>query len=367
MQVHLTAYAADMLNEVSTSDLQAAVRELARTWDDRVREKLVELLGDERGRMLAARWAQRLPEQYKASLRRRRWAPRTSRAWSGSPPVRSDLVVGLANTTADPPRTRRVALQARSEGRARPCDAAARAPRPACDRGAARRALEGEPELWVQSFARARAAATRRWTSAQSASASPRALGAVWRGESESDSLNRLVVSTDLGWRQIEILRAYRRYRQRIGSRYTESFQNDVIAANPRLTEKQMRLFELRFDPADRGSEQARSDLHDEILRRPRRGRAARPRPHPAQPARADRGDGAHERLHAGPRRDGVQAALAGGAGDPAARAAVRDLRLRARHGGHPPARRAHRARRASAGRTAWTTAPRSSGSCARR
>ena len=47
-----------------------------------------------------------------------------------------------------------------------------------------------------------------------------------------------------------------------------------------------------------------------------------------------------------GPRRDGVQAALGRGAGDPAARADVRDLRLRARHGGHPPARRAHRARR---------------------
>src|SRR5439155_18993234 len=70
----------------------------------------------------------------------------------------------------------------------------------------------------------------------------------------------------DVGWEQIEILRAYRRYRQRIGSRYTESFQNDVIAANPRLTEKLMRLFELRFDPDKHGSVDTRTALREEIL-----------------------------------------------------------------------------------------------------
>ena len=55
----------------------------------------------------------------------------------------------------------------------------------------------------------------------------------MWRGEVESDSLNRLVVGAGLTAWQVQVLRAYRRYRQRIGSRYTEGFQNDVIAANP--------------------------------------------------------------------------------------------------------------------------------------
>ena len=85
----------------------------------------------------------------------------------------------------------------------------------------------------------------------------------------------------------------------------------------------------------------ARGDPH-----RPRRGRVARPRPHPAQPARADRGDAAHERLPPRPRRDGVQAALGRRAGDPRARAARRDLRLLGRDGGDPPARRPDRPRR---------------------
>ena len=77
-----------------------------------------------------------------------------------------------------------------------------------------------------------------------------------------------------------------------------------------------------------------------------RRGRVARPRPHPAQPARADRGDAAHERLPPRARRDELQAALGRRAGDPGARAAGGDLRLLGRDGGHPPARRPDRARR---------------------
>ncbi|TML07011.1 MAG: NAD-glutamate dehydrogenase, partial [Actinobacteria bacterium] len=261
MQVHLLAYAADGLKEVSTGDLQAEVRELARTWDDRLREELVGRIGHEPGRMLAARWARRLPEQYKASLSPADGAEDVEcleKLATGA----SDLVVGLANDGGD--RTR-VSLYKRGPkvelGRATPLleHLGLRAIEEFPTR------LEGEPELWVQSFsvlgpgdapldlerAGARIAET---------------LRAVWHGESESDSLNRLIVLTDLGWEQIEILRAYRRYRQRIGSRYTESFQNDVIAVNPRLTEKLMRLFELRFDPASPGSVDTCTALREEIL-----------------------------------------------------------------------------------------------------
>ena len=60
------------------------------------------------------------------------------------------------------------------------------------------------------------------------------AIAAVWRGDAESDPLNRLVISAGLDREQLAILRAYRKYRQRIGSRFTEGYQNDVLAANSR-------------------------------------------------------------------------------------------------------------------------------------
>ena len=62
------------------------------------------------------------------------------------------------------------------------------------------------------------------------------------------------MVVAGLNWRQVNILRAYRMYRQRIGSRFTQGYQNDVLAANPELTAKLMRYFELRFDPRSRAT-----------------------------------------------------------------------------------------------------------------
>jgi glutamate dehydrogenase len=264
MQLHLIAYSAEGLKQVSTSELQSEVRELARTWDDRLREELVAQLGDERGRMLAARWGRRLPEQYKASLRPADGAEDVAcleRLSTGD----ADLVVGLADH--DGGRTR-VSLYKRG-----PKIELSRAT-PLLEHLGLRvieefpTRLDGDTELWVQAFAvlgPGDAPLELERTSERVAET----LRAVWHGEAESDSLNRLVVSTELGWPQVEILRAYRRYRQRIGSRYTESFQNDVIAANPRITEKLMRLFELRFGGGEdgvRGSLDACSTLRDEIL-----------------------------------------------------------------------------------------------------
>ena len=91
-------------------------------------------------------------------------------------------------------------------------------------------------------------------------------VSAVWRGDTESDSLNRLVLAAGLDWRQIEILRAYRKYRQRIGSRFTESYQNDVLVRNATVTEKLVHLFELRFDPEHARDEAAEAALREEIV-----------------------------------------------------------------------------------------------------
>ncbi len=92
-------------------------------------------------------------------------------------------------------------------------------------------------------------------------------ISAVWRGDTESDTLNRLVLAAGLDWRQIEILRAYRKYRQRIGSRFTESYQNDVLAENAALTADLVELFELRFDPEHARDEEAEQGLRQSIMR----------------------------------------------------------------------------------------------------
>ena len=205
---------------------------------------------------------------------------------------------------------------------------------------------------------------------AAAASASPTALAAVWRGETESDSLQpaRHHRRPATG-AQVEVLRAYRRYRQRIGSRYTESLPERRIAANPEHDREADAALRAALRPGARGAtRRAEAGAARGDPRRPRRRRAARPRPHPAQPARADRRDGAHERLTS---RAATSIAFKLRSADVPAipqPAPLLEIYVYAPDdGGHPPARRARSRAAASAGRTAWTTAPRSSASCARR
>ncbi|MDQ1428840.1 MAG: glutamate dehydrogenase, partial [Acidimicrobiaceae bacterium] len=48
------------------------------------------------------------------------------------------------------------------------------------------------------------------------------AIQAAWRGETEVDSLNRLVVRAGVDWSDVVVLRAYRRYRRQVGSPWTD-------------------------------------------------------------------------------------------------------------------------------------------------
>ena len=80
------------------------------------------------------------------------------------------------------------------------------------------------------------------------------AIGAMWRGEAEVDSLNRLVIFSGLTWRQVQVLRAYRKYRMRVSTRFTEEYRNDAMADNPQISAALVRLFDTKFDPADEPS-----------------------------------------------------------------------------------------------------------------
>ncbi len=267
--LHLTVESGGGLPDVDVSELERRLILEARTWRDRVDGALVHRHGPERGRMLAARWLKRLPESYRAAVEPLTAAEDVER-FEALANGRTDFLVGLQDERgADGARRTRVAFYRRG---------------PKIELSQATPMLEhlglrvieeiparlhGEDELWIQAFGVLNAdpaALHEPLPLGDVAARVGEALEAVWRGETESDSLNRLVVSAGLRWPQVQILRAYRRYRQRIGSRYTESFQNDVIAANPATTAKLIRLFELRFAVDERaGDEAAQEALRAEI------------------------------------------------------------------------------------------------------
>jgi glutamate dehydrogenase len=80
------------------------------------------------------------------------------------------------------------------------------------------------------------------------------------------DSLNRLVVSAGLDWRQVQVLRAYRKYHQRVSPGFAVEYKNAAFAAHPHIGAKIVRLFELRFDPSVPQDAAAQESLRAEIL-----------------------------------------------------------------------------------------------------
>ncbi|WP_425089358.1 NAD-glutamate dehydrogenase [Stappia sp.] len=94
---------------------------------------------------------------------------------------------------------------------------------------------------------------------------------AIWRGDTESDGYNALVLSAGLGWRDIAMLRALSRYLRQAGIRYSEDYMWRTLNRYSDVARKLVEMFHLRFDPdpngEDRslGAERVERDLLDSL------------------------------------------------------------------------------------------------------
>src|SRR4051794_21087983 len=265
VQVHFRVHAAGGLLDLDFRQLEREVVAATRTWDDELRDALVARHGDVHGRALATEWGARFPRYYKASTTAA-LAVHDIGCFARLETLGEPFVVGLQNESDERGERTRVGLY-KTAGKV---ELSAAMPMLE-DLGL--RVLEevptrltgGDGDTWVQDFGVLGPGDKPVDLEAHGARVAD-CISAVWRGETESDSLNRLVLAAGLDWRQIEILRAYRKYRQRIGSRFTESYQNDVLVRSAALTRKLVQLFELRFDPERDRDEAAEATLREQFI-----------------------------------------------------------------------------------------------------
>ncbi|HEY5581135.1 MAG TPA: NAD-glutamate dehydrogenase [Rhodoferax sp.] len=91
----------------------------------------------------------------------------------------------------------------------------------------------------------------------------------AWKGEVESDDLNKLVLNTRLDARAIAVLRAYTRYFKQLGFAFSQSYIETTLYKNALIAQEISALFEARFDPAreaDRSAVQQRIGQRIEVL-----------------------------------------------------------------------------------------------------
>jgi glutamate dehydrogenase len=75
------------------------------------------------------------------------------------------------------------------------------------------------------------------------------AFARTWRGETEDDGFNRLVLSAQLTAREITVLRAIAKYLRQAGSTFSQDYMEDALAAHPAVARRLVELFCLRLDP----------------------------------------------------------------------------------------------------------------------
>ncbi len=265
--IHFTVHVGDGdIPDVSVRDLEEEVVAIARTWDDRLREMLEAMHGREKGRALAERWAPRFPEYYKSSTDLQLAAIDVGYferlATSGE-----SVVVGLQNERSQEEILTRLGIY-RSGGKIRLSDIMPTLE----DLGlevveeVPTQLLGSDGQTYLHDFG------------VLGPTGRPLDLGSIgdriadsilaaWNGEVRSDSLNRLVVVGGLTWRQVNVLRAYRTYRQRVNASVTEAYQNDILVRNCSIASKLVKLFELRFDPAARRDLEAEDALVEDVER----------------------------------------------------------------------------------------------------
>ncbi|MFE7842707.1 NAD-glutamate dehydrogenase [Streptomyces sp. NPDC057474] len=72
---------------------------------------------------------------------------------------------------------------------------------------------------------------------------------ATWTGQAENDGFNALVLSAGLTWRQAMVLRAYAKYLRQAGSTFSQDYMEDTLRNNVHTTRLLVSLFEARMSP----------------------------------------------------------------------------------------------------------------------
>ncbi len=94
------------------------------------------------------------------------------------------------------------------------------------------------------------------------------AIRALVVGPAEVDGLNRLVLHAGLDWREVGVLRTYRRYRHQVDSRVDQRYVDDVLVGHPAIARALVELWWARATPDDdAGARSERAERASAVVR----------------------------------------------------------------------------------------------------
>ncbi|MGH7857982.1 MAG: hypothetical protein ACREQY_11695, partial [Candidatus Binatia bacterium] len=233
---------------LSASELGAEIVERVRSWDDRLRERLLAQHRGARGRELARRYAELFTDEYKASteissaLADIRHLEELARTGA--------MQVDLANPIGgDAERFTTLKLYLAGESLVLSDFL------PVLENFGLRvfaedavRLGDEENRIFLHRF-RVQDAKGQRLDVRKALPLLGTAILEIRAGRAENDALNRLVVAAGLGWREVDVLRTYRNAAFQTGSAPSRRALTDVLVAHPDSARALLEVFAARFDP----------------------------------------------------------------------------------------------------------------------
>jgi glutamate dehydrogenase len=80
----------------------------------------------------------------------------------------------------------------------------------------------------------------------------------LWRGETQDDGFNQLVLAEGLSWREVKLIRAYSKYLRQAQAPFSPESMIAAFVCNPGFARRAVDLFAARFDPATREKSESR-------------------------------------------------------------------------------------------------------------
>src|SRR5918996_3571116 len=243
--------------DVERGEIEARLVEAARSWNDVLRDGLIDAHGEEDGNRLFRAWGDAIPVAYQDQVPARAAVPDVDRidqlargeielAMSLSRPlelegsllclrlVRKDQAIPLSDVL---PVLEDMGLRVLHE---QPYEVVT-------DRAG---------RFWIHDF-RVQPVEAMALPIEQVRDAFQEAFARVWHGQVENDGFNQLVLH-GLDWRQILVLRTYCKYLLQVGIPFSQAYMEQTLAHNPGLARQAALLFEAKFDPDAEGDRQAK-------------------------------------------------------------------------------------------------------------
>jgi glutamate dehydrogenase len=257
-RIHFSVWTAEGAPlDIDVLELEREVVALARSWEDRVFDEMSEVTGETVARALCDTWAPLFPDYYKASTSIRLVAGDIL-ALEKLMLSDEDLLVGIQNETGrgkapvGHERLTRITVYRRT-GKLNLSMVM-----PLMDHlglivvEEVPTRLKNEDGTFIHDFGVLSASGVQ-LDIEEVGDRIAAGITAVLSGAAESDSLQRLLVLSNLTHDELTVLRAYRSYWHLVTPAFSKGYIDNAFAAHPRIAEAIVRLFEARFDVVPEG------------------------------------------------------------------------------------------------------------------